>query len=495
MAYDIGRLRQQNLMGGYDQLTPGAGMNYMNEDSNPSSPYTPGPGLESVAAQQDSNAILGPDGQPLQEPSPIQAPTIEAPRVDPNTGRTLQDYLKQMNEAYTPDYTSRDRLNTLLNEAPTREAPGWGRTLVAAGMSVKANDPIKTAESVMYAPYMRDVEEWKTRADPYYKAAELENRQNINERTLMANAATAHAAAERTAATERAATARNEVALIRANAENARANKWTVKVVGPDVMAYSPDGQSSRRLGSSGNLTQEEKINLEGGWRVEAARQTGADAMGRTVAAGAEVVNDDTGAGVVNPRDPDAPIRRIPGTTGPVRTPGSRGATTNTLETRRQKQDRMEEAYTAHSSEASKYMKGDGKGGLTWKPRPTPGEGGWFGSGVGAHSEAEAKAYDEYRSAIDPDYKPPVSSSRPAPIGGSNRVPDPNDQTAAGDTGEGGVRPPAPRQPSAAQIQQSAEVKSGKRIMVTGPDGRRATILNTPSEIEAAKRSGFKVGR
>jgi hypothetical protein len=216
MAYDIGRLRQQNLMGGYDQLTPGGGGgNYMDEGSNPTSPYTPGPGLEQVGAQQDANnngTVLGPDGQPLQQDSVIQTPTVTpvgAPKVDPNA-RSFKQTLDEMNAGYTPEYTARDRNSAFLDAPPTRNDPGWGRTLVAAGMSIKANDPIKTAESVMYAPYMRDVEDWKTKADPYYKAAELENRQNINERTIVSNAATAYGTAERNRIAQENNDARNE---------------------------------------------------------------------------------------------------------------------------------------------------------------------------------------------------------------------------------------------------------------------------------------------
>src|SRR6187399_2058951 len=94
------RLRTQALFDSYDQLTPGASsggfggfggdFGYEEENSNPSAPYSPGPsGLDAVAAQQeDSDAILGPDGQPLdQRGSTIKTATLDpisAPRVDPN---------------------------------------------------------------------------------------------------------------------------------------------------------------------------------------------------------------------------------------------------------------------------------------------------------------------------------------------------------------------------------------------------------------------------
>src|SRR6187402_1784882 len=106
----VKQLRTQSLFGGYDQLTPGADfgnedMGY-SDDNQGSSPYTPGPtssGLERVAAQQDRDTVLGPDGRPLE--SNIKAPTV-APvgAPSPSKGQTFQDYIQQMNEGYTPDY-------------------------------------------------------------------------------------------------------------------------------------------------------------------------------------------------------------------------------------------------------------------------------------------------------------------------------------------------------------------------------------------------------
>src|SRR6187399_3334346 len=119
---NVQRLRTQALFDSYDQLTPGASsggggfggfggdFGYGDETSNPSSPYTPGPsGLESVAAQQDANnsgTILGPDGQPLDQRGPtIQTATLDPitlSKTEPTSRESFQDYIKMMNEGYTP---------------------------------------------------------------------------------------------------------------------------------------------------------------------------------------------------------------------------------------------------------------------------------------------------------------------------------------------------------------------------------------------------------
>ena len=429
MAYDIGRLRQQNLMGGYDQLTPGAGGNYMEENSNPTSPYTPGPGLESIGAQQDRDTILGPTGEPLNQGG-IQAPTIDPVGATPtrSNGPTLKETIDAINAGYSPDYTSRDRLNALLNEAPTRQAPGWGRALVAAGMSIKAQDPIATAEKVMYAPYMRDVEEWKTRADPYYKAAELENRQNINERTLVSNAATAYSAAERNRIAQENNESKNQIGLIRANAYRAKQMGAEVKIEQGMVVAVYPD--RIEHLGRvPGTSTDAELADIRGKYQVQAAREAAKGAGERSNAAGSEFYTTPSDEIVVgNPRTGQVPPKGST-RTGTDRPPSA----TNTLETRRQEQDRMDDAYTGDRTTAQKYMTGNSRQGYTWKARPEVGSGktfGYFGTGV---TEADVKAYDDFRSSVDPNYKPPTKG-----LGPSTRVlnPDGTESTVPKKDGE-----------------------------------------------------------
>lgn len=482
MAYDIGRLRQQNLMGGYDQLTPGAsgGMNYMDEGSNPTSPYTPGPGLEAVGAQQDSNAILGPDGQPLQQESAIQTPTVTqigAPRVDPNS-RTFQQTLDEMNAGYTPDYTSRDRNNALLDAPPVRGNPGWGRTLVAAGMSVKAQDPIKTAETVMYAPYYRDVEDWKTKADPYYKAAELENRQNINERTIVSNAATAYAAAEKARIAEQNNIEKNRINEVRAKAYAWKQMHpdWDWDTTGPTYVLKGPNGEIKDTGIKTGEMSAEDLQLLKNKGSIAAARARGEAAVG-VAQAGAIAGNRDVLVigGVPHQRNADGSLTPIEGGeaggayrpgTGPPRASGTGagGSSTNRLEARRQINDRLQETYETDPTNRD-YVKKTGEGKFQFAERPVVGKtvGSTFGFGGRKITEQDVQAYDDYRSSVDPSYKPPTKGLGPS----TSAVPNTNTGSRTSDPGT---------------------------IEATGPDGKTQKITNTPENIEEFKRRGYRVG-
>lgn len=484
------QLRQQSLFDGYDQLTPGAGQQqeYSDDDYNPSSPYTPGPtssGLESVGAQQDRDAVLGPDGRPLDD-SNIKAPTIDPVGTpSPSKGASFEDYIDMMNKGYTPDYTSRDRLNKLLDEAPTRSAPGWGRALIAAGMSVKADDPIATAEKVMYAPYMRDVEEWKTRADPYYKAADLENRQNINERTLMTNAATAYSAAERTAAQERAAADRNEVSMINARANQARSLGYKVAVVGTRLVGTrTVDGKIEKvDLGDSGKMDERDRVLLQNEGRVAAAEASAGGALGRVQAGGGGIHQtpdgrtwrlDENG----NPVEVQYPPRGggpPASTSGRVTKPSSSVGGDSALERKRVEQERIADVRETDPG-ARKQLIPSGNGTYTMRPRPVPHEDTWV---PGDHvPQEDADEWDRVKKLIDPTYEPPpptiprvgasgIGPSTPAgtsnkvktsPIGGSNTPP----------------------------------VSAG-RVTVTDHDGNKTTIRNNPAEIERYRGLGYKV--
>ena len=484
----VKQLRTQSLFGGYDQLTPGADfgnedMGYSDDDQG-SSPYTPGPtssGLERVAAQQDRDTVLGPDGRPLE--SNIKAPTV-APvgAPSPSKGQTFQDYIQQMNEGYTPDYTSRDRLNKLLDAPPERSAPGWARALTAAALSVKAQDPIKTAEQVMYAPYMRDVEEWKTRADPYLKSAELENRQNINERTLVSNAATAYSAAERNRVAEENNQMKNSIAVVRNNIQQAKNSGLKIEKAGDRFIGINPQTGQRYDLGASGGMTREEEINALGEWRVEAARQAGADAMGRTIAAGAENVTAPDGSIVrTNPRDPSAPAPPR----GSTRVPsGNSGGTDSALERGRIEQENIRRVMEVDKG-ARKLIRPRGNNTYGMGPRPVPHEDTWM---PGDHVPQEAAdEWDRVKKLIDPSYVPPPPTI--PRVGGTSSSSTPTTRILNPDGSESTV----PQKPQAGGPEGLPEVRAGKRLVVITPDGRKGTIANTPEEIAAAKRSGYRV--
>jgi len=420
MAYGIQNLRRSTV---FDQLTPGArGYNEYSDD-NEVIRAPDGQPLERNEYEPSDTRVLRPDGTPLEEP-PSGLAKIADVSVNPNKPNEqerLKGYLDTIGGAYTPDYTSRNRNDRLLDDAPTRGQPtNWDRT-AAILMSLGQKDALGIQERVLQAPYYQKAEEFKLKTEPFYKAAELENRQNINERTLLTNAATTYTAAERNRIAQENNEAKAENERIRAQAYAFKQThpNWTIKTDGPNVMAYNPQNPSAPpiNLGPSGKMSQIDLENLKGEYRVEAARQTGADAMARTQVAGAETYVDPATnqPRVVNPRTGEG----MGG--GPVRKPTTGGAgSTNTLETRRQEQDAMENAYTGDNATARKYMTGDPRHGFIWKNRPTvTPESLW--PGKQEVTEADVAEYDRYRTSVDPNYKPPTKG-----LGPSTRVLNPD---------------------------------------------------------------------
>src|SRR5512145_2363972 len=182
--YDINRLRQMSLfepmqmtpVGPYQTRHAGEGMQVGGEIApRTSTPRGVGEGMQTdyrpiPELMQATRGLGGIFGQ--QEPKSQDL-----------------DLIGMVNKIYSPETTSRDKYNQLLGSFPERNQPSWARKLVAGGMGLDARrrqggDPLATMETAMYAPYMRDVSAWKEQVEPTYKAAELENRANINERTL-----------------------------------------------------------------------------------------------------------------------------------------------------------------------------------------------------------------------------------------------------------------------------------------------------------------------
>ena len=118
---------------------------------------------------------------PIEEPFGGQSPFEGSSGVNPTIGQQpvggpgsrgaseADELLKIINGIYTPETTSRDRFNRLLDAAPEREGPNLTRSLAAFGMGLGAKDPldtIKVHEAVMYAPHNRAMTDWtaKTRS-------------------------------------------------------------------------------------------------------------------------------------------------------------------------------------------------------------------------------------------------------------------------------------------------------------------------------------------
>ena len=417
MASNAQRLRTQSLFDGYDQLTPGAGgsPSQYNDDPfmNPS-PQQP-TGLDAVANQQASDeTILDPTGQPLQQNAPVEPVRPSNQYQAPPLNETID----AINKGYTPEFRSRDRFDAHLDNAPEREEPSWGRRLVAGGIGLGSKNPIEDMEKVLQAPYLREQADWTAKNDPYYKSAELENRANINERTLVSNAVTSDAANRRLMEQQRNNDAKNEIAQTRNRILQARAGDVQVKLDGNQWVGFTKDGRRIP-LGSSTGMTVEEIENLKGEWRVEASRQAGADAMNRTIAAGGQYYTDaDGNVQRGNPRDANAP----PPVQGSSKIGTEREAPPlKAKEIEEQKQATWSEIYDTAPADERRWLKrsADGK---TLILRDPPTKGSWLQSDaadekdIEAYNRIKAKLYPETKG-LGPSTTAPVPEAKKSTIG------------------------------------------------------------------------------
>lgn len=506
MAYnDIQRLRQQSLFNIAPQMDMGGGMDmggsYAPEPMNYAQQgpmggrYTPPP-IGDETPSRDPTDIFGQPStgptfpnQGTMDPRTVQAPGGGSPTTSVPGQQTLEEYIAMINKGYTPDFTDRDRLRALMDAVPERKAPSFARALTAAALSVKSQDPVKTAETVMQAPYLRDMASWKEKTEPFYKTADLENRQNINERTLMTNAVTAKTAADRLAENARQADLKNEQALGRNRIAMMKAQLgqgYKIIARGTTIKILNTATGDVRDTGmSTGWMNEEDKIDAEGQWRVDAA-----DARGTAAVKTAEAAATATGRGLIQvgdkvfEPDPERPgnyrevtglppgVATRPSAPGRATTTGT-GARPNTLETRRQIQDRMQTLYQTDPV-SKKYIRRGSGGGYEWRDRPVIAEAGIFPWSADAVTQDDVDAYDQIRSEVDPSYKIPAKGLAPTTVpgaGGGRGGGAGNNPAAAGGRGAQGANPQ--QQKTVTRKQYSP---SRNQTRITYSDGTTATV-------------------
>jgi len=287
MAIDIARLRRQQ----FDQFDipdlSGGTMNLGGMGLPPptSSPYEVDP------YEQEQPIYNRPTVDPRQPVNPTIAPPIGGPG---SRGATEADeLLKIINGIYTPDYTSRDRYNRLLDAAPEREGPGIMRGISAGLMGMGAKDPIDTLkiqEAVMYAPHNRAMADWTAKTQPFGQAAQYENTSNTNERILAGNIGTQLVNQERYDKQNAVAEEKNRIAQFKAESDRIRqeayaymqrlGHGWTPVTDGPTVIMVNKDTNQTIDTGmKTGNLTEEAKITLQNLGKIQEAQQQGANQL------------------------------------------------------------------------------------------------------------------------------------------------------------------------------------------------------------------------
>jgi len=92
------------------------------------------------------------------------------------------DSAARMRELYQPETGMSERYTAALDEMPERNKPGLLRKIFA-GMAAVGQHP-ENAERVLYAPYERQLEDWKNKISPLAQASNIERQNNANLRMV-----------------------------------------------------------------------------------------------------------------------------------------------------------------------------------------------------------------------------------------------------------------------------------------------------------------------
>jgi hypothetical protein len=319
------------------------------------------PPLESMGyvpmlRQNTGNSMLNvgdlPSGQKPQNPD---AAAYFRNEMTANTPQptTPKNWLEILNEQYHPQTAASERFDKFIDEYPQRQEPGLGSKISAglAGLgNIRMNQPggPLEAEKVLNAPHVRDVADWKTRAEPMYQSANLERQGNIQERQLIGQGAQAENAAERNRIQEKKVDDQREIGLIRANAYRAKQMKAEIVIDkgSGQVIAKHLDGHVEYLGKVPGSSTAAELADIEGKWDVAAAGARGEAAV-KTAQAGAQATGRDLIVvdGITYQRTPEGgftPSDLPKGTPTRPGTPGSgSGAATNFVKDRNQTLQRL----------------------------------------------------------------------------------------------------------------------------------------------------------
>lgn len=137
--------------------------------------------------QQPSEGLqpdFGPSG------SSFPAPNISMPPSPPNFMQppqvmgepSYEQEMAQLMASYQPETMARDRLNSLIEGMPQRPE-NISRLRKLGSLLVGMSQGPEAQEKLTYAPYYRELADWKEQVNPALQAANLERYGNANERS------------------------------------------------------------------------------------------------------------------------------------------------------------------------------------------------------------------------------------------------------------------------------------------------------------------------
>jgi hypothetical protein len=183
-----------------------------------------------------------PPAPPLFDSRMPQQPQMSQGPQEVNEQQAYQDQINKIMQSYSPETRFSDELYELTNNMPQRDQNiskprKFGGFLVGLAQGPEAQD------KALYAPYHRQLADWKTKLGPTLQGAQQERYANQNERQLLYNTAQATSAARQQTTREEAEDRRlaKSKADIERDQEKNRINNWKANNPKGEVI-YSSDG-------------------------------------------------------------------------------------------------------------------------------------------------------------------------------------------------------------------------------------------------------------
>lgn len=215
-------------------------------------------------SEWDMPAVKSPMNSSMQQPS----------------GSPNDDIFSLMSQLYSPEHTASDRFNSILDSAPTRRDPGTVRKIGAALAGFGGMSP-QDIDASLYAPYHREMADWKTKLAPAQQGAQLERQNNINERTMAYQTISAKLKQEADEHKAKLDDTKAAIAQQRANVYQMKSLQPDLKFnfTGPKVLVTNPKtGEVKATDIDTGNLTDADKMALSQEQALERIGATGNEA-------------------------------------------------------------------------------------------------------------------------------------------------------------------------------------------------------------------------
>ena len=217
--------------------------------------------------------IFGSQGEMIGNDLPSQGGITGNMDFEP----TDADVEAAVTSKFQPEHEMSDRLSSMLDTYPERNKPGMLRKIGAALVGASGGN----VEHALYAPYYRELEDWKTKITPTMQASTQERLRNTNERTRLYQQESLRLREEAQKHKANNDEAKAEIARKRAEVYEYKAKNPDLDFdfKGPTIKSINPKTGEVKDTGvPTGSMSELDKINLQHKNRLEEIGRTGSEA-------------------------------------------------------------------------------------------------------------------------------------------------------------------------------------------------------------------------